>query len=59
MFGIAAIIVFALAYLFHGFGFAGNAWISPGALTILGLFLLAVHLVAGAAIPVIRIRSGQ
>ena len=51
MFGIAAVVVFALAYLLNGFH-VGNAWLGGHPLTYLGLTLLALHLLpSGPRLP--------
>lgn len=44
MFGVIAVILFALAFLFHGFAFNGNAWVDPASMLYLGLVFLALHL---------------
>ena len=48
MAGIAAVVAFVLAWIFHGFGFSGNAWIGPTGLLYLGLALLTLHLLGVA-----------
>ena len=44
MFGIAAVILFVLSFLFHGFGFTGNAWVDAVSFLYAGLACLALHL---------------
>jgi hypothetical protein len=47
MFGIAAIVIFALAFILRIAGSVHSAALSTGALLALGLACLSVHLVAG------------
>lgn len=55
MAGILAVVVFALGFLLHGLGVAGNAWFDWPSLLLLGLALLALHLMgAGAGIRITR-----
>lgn len=51
MFAIAALISFAFAYFLEGTGDHTGTWDSPTALTILGLALIATHLVLGSGWP--------
>lgn len=44
---IIAAILFALGFIFHGFGFHPNLWVSWPSLALLGLFFMALQL-AGA-----------
>lgn len=48
---IAALVCFAFAYLLDVTGDHTDTWDSPGALTILGLALLALHAVFGSGWP--------
>ena len=43
MFGIIAMILFGIAYIFNGAGFHGTNWIGPTPFLYLGLFCLAVE----------------
>lgn len=44
MFVLFATATFIGAYVEHGFGDVSNAWFSSGALVLLGLAFVAVHL---------------
>jgi len=44
MLAILAAILFAVGFILDGSGTHTNAWLSPGALTLAGLFFLALHL---------------
>jgi hypothetical protein len=57
MFGILAVLCFALSFLFHGFKFSGNSWIDATSLLYLGLVFLALHLLGFAVAVVERIRT--
>jgi hypothetical protein len=47
VFGILAIVFFAMAFLENGAGDGHSAWTSPTGLMFLGLTFLAVHAVIG------------
>jgi len=51
--GILALLAFALAFVFHGAGFNPSAWLGWQSMALLGLLLLALHLVAGSGLPVV------
>lgn len=53
MAGILALLAFALAFVFHGAGFNANAWLGWQSMALLGLVLLALHLVLGTGLPVV------
>jgi predicted Co/Zn/Cd cation transporter (cation efflux family) len=59
VFGILAVLAFALAFLFHGFRFAGNSWVDPASLAYLGLTFLALHLLGVGVAVVERIRPAR
>ena len=42
MAGILALLAFAFAFVFHGAGFAPDAWFDWQGLTVLGLLLLTL-----------------
>lgn len=44
MFAIIAAILFGAGFILDGSGDHANAWLSPAALTLLGLACLALHL---------------
>lgn len=44
MLAILAAILFAVGYILDASAAHTNAWLSPGALTLAGLFCLALHL---------------
>jgi len=44
MFAVLAAVLFAVGYILSGSAAHTNAWLSPGALTLAGLFCLALHL---------------
>jgi hypothetical protein len=44
MLAIVAAILFAVGYILDASAAHTNAWLSPGALTLAGLFCLALHL---------------
>lgn len=46
MLAILAAVAFAVGYILDASGAHTSAWLSPGALVLLGLALLALHLVA-------------
>lgn len=53
MTGILAILAFALAVVFHGYGFTPNHWFDWTGMTLLGALLLALHLLGiGSGFPV-------
>lgn len=55
MLGILAVILFALAFFFHGAGFANGPWLDSTSLALLGLVCLALHLLGvGAGISIRR-----
>jgi len=41
---IIAAIIFALGFIFHGFGFHPNLWMTWPSLALLGLFFMALSL---------------
>lgn len=45
MLGWLAALFFAVAFIFHGAVFTGNAWIGWQSFMLLGLVFLALHLV--------------
>jgi hypothetical protein len=47
---IIAAILFALGFIFHGFGFHPNAWLAWPSLAMLGLFFTALHLAGVGAL---------
>ncbi len=51
MFGILAVLAFALAVLFHAYGFAPDHWFDWTGMALTGALLLALHLL-GASLPV-------
>jgi hypothetical protein len=55
--GILALIAFALAVLFHGFGFSPDAWLDWEGMALLGLFFLALAPFASGLPVVVRRRA--
>jgi hypothetical protein len=53
MFGILAVLAFALAVIFHGYAFAPNHWLDWTGMTLIGALLLALHMLGGASFPVV------
>lgn len=47
VFGVFAVVIFAFAYFFNGFGFHPSGWIGPFPFVALGLACLAIHLLGG------------
>jgi hypothetical protein len=43
VFGILAVVAFAIAFVFHGAGFTGSPWVGWQSFMILGLVFLALH----------------
>jgi len=54
MLGVAAVVLFVLAWVFALFGGPGPAFFHPLTLAFLGLALLAAHLVFGSYLPLRR-----
>jgi hypothetical protein len=55
VFGILAIVAFAIAFVFHGAAFTGSAWVDWQSFMILGLVFLALHLLGvGAGLTIHR-----
>lgn len=58
MLGWLAALCFAIAFIFNGAGFDHGARLSPGSFMLLGLTLLALHLVGvGTGITVLHRRA--
>jgi len=52
MTGILALLAFALAFVFHAYGFAPNHWFDWTGLVITGLALLTLHMLGvGTRVP--------
>lgn len=58
MFGILAIVAFAVSFIFHGAGFHGSPWVGWQSFMLLGLILLALHLLGVAAFAFGARRNG-
>lgn len=61
--GIAALILFVLAFLFHGFGFHPSPWLDAASMGWAGLACLTLHLLGIGPVPAIVqrrvVRAGQ
>lgn len=53
---ILAAIIFFIGFVFHGFGFHPNAWVTWPSFVLLGLFFLALELSGAVAWGVARVR---
>jgi hypothetical protein len=58
VFGILAIVALAIAFIFHGAGFHGSAWVDWQSFMLLGLVFLALHLLGVAAFAFGARRNG-
>jgi hypothetical protein len=48
VFGIIAVVAFGVAFIFHGAGFHGSAWVSWQSFALIGFVFLTLHLLGVA-----------